>query len=285
VPAAAAGLAVSEATIGVCIRVLFATLPPGIADFATRLPQSSVDIRVFCFNLTAALVSALLFGLAPALQATRANIADAAKGEFTGGLGPRRLRNSLVIGQVTVCILLLITAAILLRGVNRIHSLDADLGTRDVIEIAIQETSRARVLARLSSDPVIEILAAAANIPMGRMPTLSVMATEGGSIFTVAGNKVSPEYFKLFEIPMVRGRTFTTSEASAGAPVVVLSQAAAQQLWPNQEAVGKIFRLVQESSTQATLRRSQMMTVIGIARDEISRWITDGESKSLVLLC
>jgi predicted permease len=282
VPAAAAGLAVSQATIGVCIRVLFATLPPGIADFATRLPQLSLDIRVFCFNLTAALGSALLFGMAPAMQATRPNIAEGAKGEFTGEPGPRRLRNSLVIGQVTVCVLLLITAAILLRGVNRIRSLDADLSTRDVIEIAIQEKSRARVLARLSSDPIIEILAAAANIPMGRMPTLPVMATEGGSIFHVAANKVSPEYFTLFEIPMIRGRNFTNEEASAGAPVAVISQSAAQQLWPNQEAVGRILRFVPERSAELTSRRPQVMTVIGIARDEISRWLTDGEDKTLV---
>ena len=89
--------------------------------------------------LATALASALLFGLAPAIQATRTNVMQAARGDFTSEFRPARLRNSLVVGQITVCVLLLITAGILLRGANRIQSLDIGLRTRDVVEIAIQD--------------------------------------------------------------------------------------------------------------------------------------------------
>src|SRR5438874_3218931 len=94
------------------------------------------------------------------------NVMQAARGDFTSEFRPARLRNSLVVGQITVCVLLLITAGILLRGANRIQSLDIGLRTRDVVEIAIQDKARARVLDRLSSDPVVQILAAAGDAPM-----------------------------------------------------------------------------------------------------------------------
>src|SRR6266705_1586506 len=155
-PAAAAGFRVSQATIGLGVRVMFATLPPEFAQFI-RVAPLPPDVRVFGFMLAAALASALLFGLAPAIQATRTNVMQAARGDFTSEFRPARLRNSLVVGQIIVCVLLLITAGVLLRGANRIQNLDIGLRTRDVIEIAIQEKARARVLDRLSSDPSVQI--------------------------------------------------------------------------------------------------------------------------------
>jgi predicted permease len=281
-PAAVAGFVVSQATISLGVRVLFATLPPGIAGFASRLPALSPDVGVFAFSLAAAVVSAVLFGLAPAMQATRVDVMQAAKGDFGSEFRPWRLRNSLVIGQVTVCALLLITAGILLRGVNRIQSLDTGLSARDAVQITVQEKSRARVVARLSTEPVVDILAAAANSPVDNKPAVPVMLAEGGGLLRSAANNVSPEYFTVFEIPIVRGRNFTSEEARAAAPVAVISQTAAQQLWPKQEAVGQSLRLVPDQRTEASLRRYQTVRVIGIARDEISRWIFNGEDRSLV---
>ena len=89
--------------------------------------------------LAAGLASALLFGLAPAIQATRTSVMQAARGDFTSDYRPARLRNALVVGQITVCVLLLITAGILLRGARRVQSMDIGLRTRDVIEIAIHK--------------------------------------------------------------------------------------------------------------------------------------------------
>jgi ABC-type lipoprotein release transport system permease subunit len=91
----------------------------------------------------------------------------------------------------------------------------------------------------------------------------------------MASNKVSPEYFTLFEIPIVRGRNFTAEEARSGALVAIVSQAAASLLWPNQEALGQVLRLDPEQ---------RAVTVVGIARDEISRWITNGFDRALVYL-
>jgi putative ABC transport system permease protein len=273
VPSAIAGVAVSQATIRVCSRVLAATLPPGVSDFANRIPDLTSDIRVFGFTLAAALVSAIMFGLAPAIQATRSNIMQAAKGDFTHDSRSLRFRSALVVSQVAVCALLLITAGILLGGVDRIHSLETDLGTRNTIEIAVQEKSREAILNRLPSEPSVAILAAARSAPVDRKPMVPVGASEDGIVVDTAANYVSPEYFALFEIPIVRGRNFSTDEARSGAPVAIISQTAAQRLWPNQVATGRSLRLISD-------RRP--VNIIGIARDEISRWIANGEDKSLV---
>jgi len=99
-PAAAAGFLVSQATIDLGVRVMFATLPPEFAQLI-RVAPLPPDGRVFGFMLAAALASALLFGLAPAMQATRTNVMQAARGDFTSEFRPARLRNSLVVGQIT----------------------------------------------------------------------------------------------------------------------------------------------------------------------------------------
>jgi predicted permease len=273
-PAAAVGFLVSRLIIGLCIRAMSATLPPGIAaGVLTRIPWLPLDLRVFGFGLAAALVSAILFGLAPALQATRIHIMQAARGDFSSEFRPARLRNSLVVGQITACVLLLITAAILLRGIKRMQTLDSALSTRDNIEIVAEEKSRARVLEQLSSDPLVQILAAAGNAPVDKKSTVPVMPAQGGATLQIASNKVSPEYFTVFEIPIVRGRNFTAEESRAAAPTAIISESTAQQLWPNQDAVGRSLRVGADQ---------RVVSVVGIARDEISRWLTNGDEKTLV---
>src|SRR5205823_3872399 len=101
-------------------------------------------------------------------------------------------------------------------------------------------------------------------------------------ILRTAYNRVSSEYFRVFEIPIVRGRNFTNEEANSGVPVVVISQATAQQLWPNQDALGRSLRLVPGQRTAASLQRYQVVSVVGIARDAMSGWIGNGPDKALV---
>jgi hypothetical protein len=105
-----------------------------------------------------------------------------------------------------------------------------------------------------------------------RKRTISVNADAGGVTLSTDANDVSPEYFAMFEIPIVRGRNFTTAESRSDAPVAIISQTTAQRLWPNQDAVGRSLSIVQHRA----------VTVVGIARDEISRWINGGGDTSLV---
>src|SRR6202011_107445 len=190
------------------------------------------------------------------MQATRANVMQAARGEFTNDIRPTRLRNFLVTAQITVCVLLLICAGVLLRGARRMQNLDPGLRTQNIVEIEIQEKSRARVLARLAAEPLAENVASAANTPLdGSFPGIQAGAVDNTVLIRASYNRVSPEYFSVFEIPILRGRNFTLEEANAGAPVAIISQDAAQQLWPNRDAVGQSMRLAPEQGAASGVPR------------------------------
>jgi predicted permease len=284
VPSAAAGVAVSEGAIRICLRVLVTTLPAGVASFAARIPNLHADLRVFGFALAAALAAAIGFGLAPALQATRGSFLEAARSGFGDRVRSSRFRNLLVTAQVTTCVLLLVTAGILLRGVSRMHNLDSSLSARNTIQLAVQEKYREPVLSRMAAEPAVDLVAAAVSAPVERKLTVSIRPAEAGAAWISAANPVSPEYFALFEIPIVRGRNFTAGEAQSGAAVAVISQSAAERLWPNQEAVGRRLSLVPDRTTDTRLARYRTVNVIGVARDELSRWIGNNEDRSLVYL-
>jgi predicted permease len=240
------------------------------------------DFRVIAFTLVAALASAIVFGLAPAIHTSSVNVILAARGDFTCQARPSQLRNILVAGQVTVCVLLLILTGILLRGVNGIHRLDANLSKRNTIEIAIQEKFREAVTSRLWAEPSVEIVGAAGYAPVERKPMISVSPADGGELVKTAVNNVSSEYFRLFEISIVRGRAFSAEEEHSGAPVALISQTAARRFWPNREALGHTLSLVPDARTEVTLPQYPVVTVIGITQDEISRWISGGEDNSLI---
>jgi len=115
-------------------------MPAEFAEFITVIPLPP-DARVFGFMLAAAVVSAVLFGLAPAIQATRPNVMQAARGDFSSDFRPARLRNALVAGQITMCALLLICAGVLLRGARRLANFDVGLKTAGVVEMEIRKNS------------------------------------------------------------------------------------------------------------------------------------------------
>jgi predicted permease len=276
-PAGAAAFAVSEATIELGVRAMFATLPSEFAEFIRVVPLQP-DARVFFFMLGAAIASALLFGLVPALQATRSGIVQAARGDFSSDFRPARLRNALVVTQITVCALLLICSAVLLRGANCIRRLDSGLRTRDVVEIEIQEKLLARVLARLTAEPLVDILAATANPPLDGMFPMLAGGPAGASLsIRAAYNDVSPEYFTVFDLPILRGRNFSAGEAAAAAPVAILSETAARRLWPHEEALGQSLRL---GNTRTTRHRQAL--VIGIARDAVMGVVGDEADRTCI---
>ncbi len=165
IPAGLAGFLVSRMAIEAGLRIMYATLPP---DMAQIMPPISLppDIRVFGFMLAAAFVSALLFGLAPAIQSTRADVMLAARGEFTSDARPMRLRNTLVIVQITVCALLLICSGVLVRGEGAMRSFDVGFRTRGVIGMVPPEKGRPVILRRLRDDSTVQAVAAAASLPL-----------------------------------------------------------------------------------------------------------------------
>jgi predicted permease len=283
IPAAAVGFAVSQVFIKLGIRWLMATVPPEFID-EVRIVPLSPDVHIFWFMTGAAIVVALLFGLAPAVQATRLSVMQAARGDFSSEFRPVRLRNALVIAQVTVCGFLLIGSGVLLRSANRIESLDPGVRTRDLIELEVQEKSRARVIKTLRAQPGIEMFAATSDTPLdATLPDISASGDSAGGVVRIGYKYASPEYFEALEIPMLRGRNFTPAEARARAPAVILSESAAHRLWPNQDALGQTLNLTLPTRPVRGGRppRSQTVEVVGIARDSSVRGIADPDRSCL----
>jgi predicted permease len=284
IPAGLAGFFVSRATIDLGVRAMFATLP---SDMAELIPAVSLppDVRVFVFMLLAALVSAFLFGLAPAIQSTRANVMLAARGEFTSDVRPMRLRNALVIGQITVCALLLISTGVMIRGAREMRNVEIGFRTKGALFLELSEKDRSKVLSRLATTPVIEGIAAVASIPLdGMLPNLTISARDGQTTVNAWHNHVSPEFFNVLEIPILEGRSFTPDEAAAGAPVAIISELAARSLWLKGNAVGREISIQRDPQSDwgEPLPRYPAVRVVGVARNIISCSIPYGPDPALI---
>ncbi len=267
IPAAVLGLVVAQITTAAAVWALFATVPTDMVELIRIVPLSP-DWRVFGFMLFAALASAFLFGFAPAVQATRADVMLAARGEFTLGLRPVRLRNALVIAQITVCTLLLLAGGDVLTTIA-ISTFDIGFRTRDIIAMNIADKSRAQVMAALTSDVGVQTLVAASSIPLGGWVPSVNASRQNGSAITALYNYVSPEYFEILGIPLLRGRKFMPSETGSATPVSILSAAAAQRLFPNANAVGQIIHLKGKPAGD--------VRIVGVAADMVTCCIPYGK--------
>ena len=284
IPAGLAGFVASQTIIQLGVRIMFATLPADMVEFVRIVPLPP-DARVFGFMLMAALISAVVFGLAPAIQVTRCDVMLAARGEFTSDIRPVRLRNTLVIVQVTVSVVLLICSGVLLRGTAAMTHFDIGFKTHSVIAMEVGEKFRTTIVDRLSSDPRVQAIAAAGSTPLnGMLPAVSISGGEGERALRTWYNHVSPEYFNLLEIAILRGRNFTAEEAISGAPVAILSEATARRLWPNRDAVGQDVHIQHDAQTnwRERLPQYQSVRVVGVARDVVSCCIPYGKDPALV---
>lgn len=272
IPAAVLGLAISRLTINAALWTVFATIPKDMLELVHDIARP-VDWHVIEFMIFAALISAFLFGLAPAVQATRISVLSSMHGELNSNLKPSRVRNGIVIAQVTVCTLLLVACGALVRTTMAMSRFDIGFHTDQLIAMEITESGRSRVIDALSSDPSVDRIAAASSVPMGgRVPTLIASSDTGASI-NISHNDVSPNYFEVLGITVLRGRNFTAEEARADAPVTVLSAGAAARLFPGQDPLGRTIRL----ETPARVVR-----VIGIADDIVTCCIAYGKDAALL---
>jgi predicted permease len=268
-PGAIVGFALSQLVIGAGSRAMIAALPAEFLDYVRIVPLEP-DLRVFGFMTFAALTSGLIFGLAPALQTTRVGIVQAARGDFGHQFRPARLRNFLVMVQVTVCSMLLICAGVLLRQANAVGTLSNGMRTRDVISIELQDPARERILTALERQAPVSRIAASSTLPLGGgFPSARIVSSEGRLVLS-SYDYVSPEFFDVLGVPIIRGRNFSREESLASAPVAIVSETLADLLWPGQDAIGQSIRLQTDSRSRLSIQtpfRTPVARVIGVARD------------------
>jgi predicted permease len=285
VPAALTGALLAKTLLQFGQMALFSAIPSDLAQIVT-VPSLHFDIRVFGFLITVAALSAILFGLAPAIQATRLDVAQATKGEFMADLRPTRLRNALVIGQIIACATLLPCAGISLRASARMSKQEVGFATKGVLELDIDEKYRPRILSRFAEEPTVQAIAAAQSIPLnGMLPTVPIIGGEGMSA-RASYNFVSPTFFQVLGIPILSGRNFNREEAQTGAAVAIVSQKTALRFWPEKQAVGQTLRITPDPrvSLESNVRHFPAVRIIGVAADIVSCCFTVGMDPSLIYL-
>ena len=249
----------------------------------------SLDYRVFLFALAVAAATTLAFALVPALQASRQRLTDALHGQRVGTRSAARLRSALVVAQVAVSLVLVVAALTLARNFRSLGSLDLGYQTHGVNSINIRGDD-AQILGRLtdvlSADPRIAELAVTDSNPLFN-PNHNVAARPAAASQAVATRYsfVSPEYFTILRMPIVRGRAFTSDEASGAAPIAIVSEATARAFWPNESPIGQAIAIERANGRPTEeIDGYTEVTVVGTVPDVVTGLLVNGKDVNHIYL-
>ena len=271
---AALAFGISRLVLTAAVSAVTSSWAPAIGDIRLAVPPA--DWRVALFLVAGAMVSTMFFALAPALQATRVELVRAMRGEVVRDARPGRARSALVALQVTASVLLLICSAIFLRSAWGAATIDPGIRTADTVFVSIaNEQARGALLEAVKSEPsVVSVAASWPGALGGSRAAFAEAAVAGGASdkSPTSYTFVSPEYFSVLGIDIVRGRGFTPTERSASVAVAVVSESVARQLWPDRDAIGQVLRLEPDQTGGAPgpdepPLLSRTFDVVGIARD------------------
>ena len=264
---------VSRVGLETAIRVAVATMPPEIAE-SINLAVPPADWRVVLFLLAGAVVSTLAFGLWPALQATRIDLVRAMRNEVSRHMGPGLARQALVAAQVCASALLLISAAVFLRSALALSGNGSGARTTDTLSVDVaNEPRRAAVLQALAEHPAVSALAASSPQAVSMPRSTFASTSEGSPAVGVGYRFVSADYFRLLDIPVLKGRGFTPDEQTPDAGAAVVSESAARRLFPEREAVGQRLRLMRMEdgplppASPGPSIPSSILTIVGVVAD------------------
>lgn len=277
------GLGVTFATTGGLQSLLLSTLPVSISGNIPIAPFL-VDHRVAVFVFVAAALSVFLFALAPALQATNIDLVGALRGEFSRRLRASTLRSFLVSAQIAVCLILVVLTGILIRNSASYQQTDVGFEMRRIGYPLLfggwTKPESARVVRTLQAEPTVESIAFVLNPPFEGKRRHPVLPTPGSAPIHAAFNLVSPGYFEMLRLPILRGRGFTAEEARSEAAVAIVSQATAASFWPNSDPIGKTIRFA--PATSAAPFRFDQAVVIGVAKDVVSGLVYEGPDPTML---
>ncbi|MFN7993247.1 MAG: ABC transporter permease [Bryobacteraceae bacterium] len=267
---AAAGVIAAWATVRI-ITAADLSLP-----FSGRI---SLNLPVLAFALGAALVTTVLFGIAPALSGSHTDLAANLKeGSQASGEGVRhhRLRGALVVAEVALALMLAIGAALTIRSMVRLQAVNPGFNAGSVLtaEITLPDSSYAEPGRRAAYFKTLrERVAALPSVQAaGLVSHLPFSGTKSGNDITIEGapesrhsdkiiafwRTVDPDYLRALQVPLLRGRFFTERD-SAGPPVVIINETMARRCWRGQDPIGKRFG--------SGRRPNVWLTVVGMVGD------------------
>ena len=267
-PGSLAGLAFGYGGILLLRRIQIPSDPPFVLDLR-------IDARLLTFNLIVAVLSCLLFGLAPALQSRRVRLASALKSGGIDGASRTRGRNALVVSQIALAMVLLSSAAALLSGFQKMLSADPGFKSDRLVAVALNPS-----VLRYSSDqtasfyrrfvedvrslPGIKSVSLMESVPLSLEQSSLTVVPEGVQLpkgsesIKILGGAVDQNYFSTLKIKIVRGRAFTADDRSTAPGVAIINEEFAKRCWPKQDPIGKRLRLGRPDGSMAE--------VVGVAK-------------------
>jgi predicted permease len=244
-------------------------------DFSYDL---ALDNRVVWFSVLLSALTGVIFGLLPALQASKTDLVTTLKGtgpSFTSGIRRFSLRNLLVVSQVALSLILLITAGLLMRSTRSAQEIDPGFESKRIelasVDVSLHgyDETRGRsfykqLLERVSAMPGVDAASIAGPLPLDAYSNGAHLTVEGyvpryeNERISVSYSIVGHNYFQAMNTPIVEGRAFTEHDDKDSPKVVIVNETLARRFWPNDSAISKRLKLAANSPYRE---------VVGVAKD------------------
>jgi macrolide transport system ATP-binding/permease protein len=242
----------------------------------------SPDMRALGFTLLISLATGIIFGLAPALQASNPDVVPVLKGEtLAPKAGFRRftLRNVLVISQVALSLVVLVCGGLFIKSARNARAIDPGFATENAVAVSVnpsllgytEEQGKQfyqRLVERVEALPGVRSASVSSLLPLGdsassRGPVVAEGQEEpqpNSDGENVLCNFVAPKHFETLQTPLMQGRDFTWRDDAHAPGVIIVNETMARRLWPGQEALGKRLRIGNQPD-------AKYLEVIGVAKD------------------
>ena len=238
-------------------RLLVAISPANTPRFDEIRPDS----RVFIFTIAITVLTSLVFGLAPALQASRINQAERLKEGSRGNAGSghsKRLRGALMVAEIAMSFMLLVGAGLLIKSFLHLREVNPGLNPDHVLTVRVvappakykEDAQRAaffrEVNERLQSLPGVQSVGMILSLPLGgdtfnlwrgyiREGRPAIPEENGDAAYL----PISPDYFRTLQVPLISGRAFTNQDTDQSTKVIIVNETTARRLWPGQSPIGR----------------------------------------------
>jgi putative ABC transport system permease protein len=247
-----------------------------------RLAESSLDARVFLFTLAVSALTGVIFGLVPALQASKTDLAESLKEGGRGGsagAARSRMRAALVVSEVALSLMLLVGAGLLIKSFRQLVTTDPGYSPERVLAVRValsttrfaDDDSRAayfrEAVARIEGLAGVEAAGVTRLLPLGPNDSFNTFNIAGRPPFAPGDRRgarsyaVSPGYFRALSVPVLRGRAFAASDVRNSEPVILINEALARRYFAGEEPLGQ--HILIDDANDHPLPPRQIVGVVG----------------------
>jgi len=290
------------------LKILPAILPPaGGIDEIPRINMAGISGTVFAFTIGVAILTGIIFGLAPAFQFSQTNLAESLKEggrSSTGGVKRRLTRNLLAIVEVGLSLVLLVGAGTLVRSLRSLLNSNPGFNPKNVLSMQVwlpeshhPGTAQTReffqqLIERMRAIPGVNAASAINFLPLTSWSDFTNFDIAGRPSppprheFVAQYRIIDSRYFQTMQVPLIRGRYFTDGDNQGAQSVAIVNQTLARQYWANQEAIGQRVRIHLQESKSVPWRpgaSDAWLTIVGMVADTNERKPGDQSEGELYL--